>query len=552
MYIPSMFFGQGVSCVTATSNGGISGSMTCGGVDWEYHLFTGSVFEDFTQYQFSILSGSTTQAKVFVLGGGGGGSIAANLVSGSGGGAGALQYVNNVFLRPTGLTDFTVNVGGGGRGRENIQAPFISSFNGGDGTRSEFIGFGYNIIANGGEGGEITTTYRGGASGTPLSGSTLGGGGGARVAATSGLGGIGFNILLSGSAANLFGNMIPYNWDEYNNQPFRVGGGGNNQNQSAGSGSYYGGGSGNLVDLMSNEVDGAINRGGGGRGIDILVSAGTYRQTRGGHGMVLVMYPKTACNRYLLPSVEQNNLIGWWDTKSTISFSDPLQSTLNDIKRAYNLNYTGSSDTLFNVYTSSLAQIVTNQDNTTGSLSTAIWSGGNSPGGIPPDDYRFEKRINEDFSTTGITMQGWFQYSGGSIENSQLMGISKNDGTTPILSVVNRPTQYAATTSATYLSGSAVNTATSSLDTTKWYQHTLTYSGTTLSYYVNSSLIGTANVSVPTDLLTNPVFQIGGRFIGGQFNQGVFNFGEVRVYNTALNSTQITSNYNANKARYGG
>lgn len=543
-----MFFGQGVSCVTATSNGALSGSITYGSVDWEYQLFTGSVYADVTQYQFSILSGSTSQAKVFVLGGGGGGG--ANATVGTGGGAGGIRFVNNVFLRPTLGTDFYIEVGGGGIGNENITNIYVNR-NGGNGEPSKFAGFGYDINAAGGEGGEIVDGPRGGYSGTPTSGSSLGGGGGTITDATSSVGGIGLNIPLSSSANYLFGGMTPDDWDAYTNQPFRVGGGGNGS-ATGGDSSYFGGGSQGVQDLMLNERDGGINRGAGGQGGLILLTnipQPTYRQTRGGHGMVLVMYPKTACNRYLLPSIEQNNLVSWWDTKSTISFSDPLQTTLNDIKRAYNLNYTGSSSTLYNVFTSSLAPIVANQDNTTGSLSTAIWSTGNFS--LPPNDYRFEKRITQDFTTTGITMEGWFQYSGGSIENSQLMGISKNDGTAPLLSVVNKATPNSNQTCGIYSSGSATTTAASTLTTPLWYQHTLTYSGTTISYYVNGSLVGTATATIATDLLTNPVFQIGGPFIGGQYNNGVFNFGEVRLYNTALNSTQITSNYNATKARYG-
>ena len=90
-----------------------------------------------------------------------------------------------------------------------------------------------------------------------------------------------------------------------------------------------------------------------------------------------------------------------------------------------------------------------------------------------------------------------------------------------------------------------------------WYYVGLTYDGTTLRAYVNGSAAGTATYSRLT-----PYNDGGGVPLKygialadftnlGDGTYGDFRFGAFQVYNTALNSSNVLQNYNAQKARFG-
>ena len=85
----------------------------------------------------------------------------------------------------------------------------------------------------------------------------------------------------------------------------------------------------------------------------------------------------------------------------------------------------------------------------------------------------------------------------------------------------------------------------------------LTYDGTTLRAYVNGSAAGTATYSRLT-----PYNDGGGVPLKygialadftnlGDGTYGDFRFGAFQVYNTALNSSNVLQNYNAQKSRFG-
>lgn len=114
MYIPTTFMASQGSCFTITTStlGGnglvTSGSFVSGGVIWDYYQFEMTDKEDPTltsfTASFNVLSGSTGQAKILVVGGGGTGGNIGSINDGSdqnwavttagGGGAGGVVYYN--------------------------------------------------------------------------------------------------------------------------------------------------------------------------------------------------------------------------------------------------------------------------------------------------------------------------------------------------------------------------------------------------------------------------------------------------------------------------
>jgi hypothetical protein len=90
-----------------------------------------------------------------------------------------------------------------------------------------------------------------------------------------------------------------------------------------------------------------------------------------------------------------------------------------------------------------------------------------------------------------------------------------------------------------------------------WYYVGISYNGTTLSAYVNGSSAGNATYSRAT-----PYNNGGGVALKygialtdstnlGNGGYGNFRWGAFQVYNTALNSSNVLQNYNAQKSRYG-
>lgn len=103
-----------------------------------------------------------------------------------------------------------------------------------------------------------------------------------------------------------------------------------------------------------------------------------------------------------------------------------------------------------------------------------------------------------------------------------------------------------------------VNTA---LDVTKWFNIMVTYSGSTdvntspglATVYINGQAAGSGSVSIvvseqgcPVSLGIPNAFDVNSR--GDGFNG---NFGVGYIYNRILNATEVNSNYNANKNRFG-
>lgn len=109
----------------------------------------------------------------------------------------------------------------------------------------------------------------------------------------------------------------------------------------------------------------------------------------------------------------------------------------------------------------------------------------------------------------------------------------------------------------------SVGAGTASINYNTWYHVVLTYNGTNVISYLNKTPGTSTAVSrqVPWVGGTSPnngyVLSIGAHsptsFTGGSVNNVNFNgrIGLIRAYNRALTSSEVTQNYDANKALYG-
>ena len=88
-----------------------------------------------------------------------------------------------------------------------------------------------------------------------------------------------------------------------------------------------------------------------------------------------------------------------------------------------------------------------------------------------------------------------------------------------------------------------------------WYHLGWTYSGTTLTAYINGASIGTATLSRQAPYNNgNNLFYALGAADGTNMGDGTYcamRVGSFQVYNRALTSDEVLTNYNSNKATYG-
>jgi len=99
------------------------------------------------------------------------------------------------------------------------------------------------------------------------------------------------------------------------------------------------------------------------------------------------------------------------------------------------------------------------------------------------------------------------------------------------------------------LNGESDKYSTYSFNTNTWYQVAAVYSKSakTISFYVNGSLTNTENYSNPPTI-TNTNLKMGA-WDGGRFFAG--KIGLVRIYNSALSASDIQTNFNGSKTRFG-
>jgi hypothetical protein len=110
--------------------------------------------------------------------------------------------------------------------------------------------------------------------------------------------------------------------------------------------------------------------------------------------------------------------------------------------------------------------------------------------------------------------------------------------------------QFAGSSLQFALNGESDKYATFSFNTNTWYQVAAVYSKSakTVSFYVNGSFTNSENYSNPPSI-TNTNFKMGSWNGNSRFFSG--DIGLVRIYDRALNSAEILSNFDNSKSRFG-
>ena len=83
--------------------------------------------------------------------------------------------------------------------------------------------------------------------------------------------------------------------------------------------------------------------------------------------------------------------------------------------------------------------------------------------------------------------------------------------------------------------------------TKAWINTIITWDGTTLSTYINSKLINTITPGQPS-IDSNEIYRIGCSYDGSSYVDG--EIGEIKIYNYALNQSQVTTDYNSSFTTY--
>lgn len=265
MYIPLTFEATSKQCLIA-SGGFESSYFISGGIQYGYHVFTGS--GNFTVYNGSL------KAQLLVVGGGGGGAYKSG--GGAGGGGGGQVFYNPAQRFYAGT--YSIGIGTGGAG-----GILGSATNAANGLSSSINGPAMSIGVGGGGGAVLGT---GGPSGNGFSGGTGvdagaaegGGGGGGAVSAGESVSGL--TPSIAGDGGSGF-TMSVANYVDY----YGCGGGGGSPTSGNDNGlscnGLYGRGNGDTLVGVGNS--GAPNRGGGGGG-------GWVAGGAGGEGIVIIQY----------------------------------------------------------------------------------------------------------------------------------------------------------------------------------------------------------------------------------------------------------------------
>jgi len=147
--------------------------------------------------------------------------------------------------------------------------------------------------------------------------------------------------------------------------------------------------------------------------------------------------------------------------------------------------------------------------------------------------------------TTNSSISVWFK-TGSDVSSNQTL-YSERDGTTHIFSklrINSTKTDYIFLTP----SVAKVLSSSASLSTNTWYYFTGTKSGNDYKIYLNgqldiSSTEDVGSFSTGGTIATNIGKETVGLYLNG-------NIAQIKIYNRALSSTEITQNYNALKNRF--
>lgn len=298
-FIPSTHMQAG-GCMSATANGGVSGSFVSGSQTYVYHEFKLSNRNVSETFLFTVEKGFTTRARFILIGGGGGGGFNGAGSYGLGGGGGGSDVIDYTGQLYTG--DYQLRVGHGGLPAEPDD-PITPTYNGGDGDYTEVLGGPYvstaRLRAVGGDGGygdnSVGSTYlHGGDSGNGNTGGSNFGnnaGGGAGFS-SNGVNGTSARAGNGGTGTTI---TLPYSSPGWGGTSEAVGGGGGG---SADSGDIQGtgtdgGGNGGRIDTGTGQ-DGTRYTGGGGGGSANFASV-PRDGTQGGDGILIIYYPTGSC-----------------------------------------------------------------------------------------------------------------------------------------------------------------------------------------------------------------------------------------------------------------
>jgi hypothetical protein len=464
--------------------------------------------------------------EVLVVAGGGGGGY---LHGGGGGGAGGLIY--NSAYQITNASAITVTVGAGGAA--GFQLPTngnnsvfggLTAIGGGAGGSEVAPLDGSNGGSGGGGSGFSTATaggtgtagqgFNGGKGGFPDTNADYGsggGGGGAGAPGTDGKEG----ADISGGAG-IGGNGQAYSISGTSTYYAGGGGGGlwNSTEGGGGAGGLGGGGTGGSG-FNTQPTAGTDNTGGGGGGSKGSGGGAARIGAAGGSGIVIVRYPG-------LPAATGGTITylnGY--TIHTFTTSGTFTPFLwNDVSG------NGNNGTLVNGPTFNQYQ----------------WGGTVYIDGT--DDY-VTVTGTYPTGTNARTVAGWFK-SGRSVKVGNADHIINYGASSAaqsfgfMLYTNNQWWFFGFGASFDFTSGVTADT--------NWHYHCITYNGSTVIYYLDGTSVASASRTLST---TSGGMTLGTRpdLVSGNESQG--NLGAVQVYNRALSATEITQNFNAQRARFG-
>lgn len=150
-----------------------------------------------------------------------------------------------------------------------------------------------------------------------------------------------------------------------------------------------------------------------------------------------------------------------------------------------------------------------------------------------------------------FTMETWF-YASNITGGKVILGKFDNGGLAADVSYSIRTSSarlYAQIGDGT---GAYVDSTDYTFSANTWYQVVYVWkSGVSLETYINGSSIGSVSHSLTSILNhSNPLYL--GRYNGGEYAQNFDGrIGITRLYNTSLSSSEVLSNYNADKSKYG-
>lgn len=234
-------------------------------------------------------------------------------------------------------------------------------------------------------------------------------------------------------------------------------------------------------------------------------------------------------------SIVTTGLYHHWDASDTSSYSG-TGYTWTDLEANNNLSLYGGVDTSF----VSTSPEHFDFDGVNDYAGTSTWS---QP------------------SSSNFSIETWVRFDGQGTYN-QMVCTSQADRVFTFILFNNRTNAPAGTPRGMVFAvwdgnGSSSNTllgvvyAPTALSTNTWYHVVAIRNGAKIYIYINGTEDANASISSSTALNTSSVFEIGRRSITSAPDYLNGDIGELRFYEKALTSTEVSSNWGATKSKYG-